>query len=62
MLTHWLNCSRVLFFANRRRFAKIRSLRKLSHLQYVIFVLWCKIIEDCWLLYITVNIKYCIIL
>ncbi|MDD9362107.1 MAG: hypothetical protein PV344_04195, partial [Anaplasma sp.] len=38
MLTHWPNCSRVQFFANRRRFAKfakIRSSRKFSRLQYL---------------------------
>ncbi|MDD9362137.1 MAG: hypothetical protein PV344_04345 [Anaplasma sp.] len=38
VLTHWPNFSRVLFFANHRRFAKfakIRSSRKFSRLQYV---------------------------
>ncbi|MDD9362199.1 MAG: hypothetical protein PV344_04655, partial [Anaplasma sp.] len=34
MLTYCPNCSRNLFFANRRRFAKIRSSRKLGRLQY----------------------------
>ncbi|MDD9362065.1 MAG: hypothetical protein PV344_03970 [Anaplasma sp.] len=36
VLTYCPNCSRDLFFANRRRlakFAKIRSLRKFSRLQ-----------------------------
>ncbi|MDD9362094.1 MAG: hypothetical protein PV344_04125 [Anaplasma sp.] len=35
MLTYCPNCSRDLFFANRRRFAKIRSSRKFSRLQYL---------------------------
>ncbi|MDD9362091.1 MAG: hypothetical protein PV344_04110 [Anaplasma sp.] len=38
MLTHCLNSSRDLFCANRRRFAKfakIRSSRKFSRLQYL---------------------------
>ncbi|MDD9362318.1 MAG: hypothetical protein PV344_05275 [Anaplasma sp.] len=34
MLTYFPNCSRGLFFEKRRRFAKIRSLRKFSRLQY----------------------------
>ncbi|MDD9362517.1 MAG: hypothetical protein PV344_06315, partial [Anaplasma sp.] len=34
MLTYCLNCLRDLFFANRRRFAKIRSSQKFSRLQY----------------------------
>ncbi|MDD9362143.1 MAG: hypothetical protein PV344_04375 [Anaplasma sp.] len=37
VLTYCPKCSRDLFFANRRRFAKfarIRSTRKLSRLQY----------------------------
>ncbi|MDD9362849.1 MAG: hypothetical protein PV344_08005 [Anaplasma sp.] len=35
MLTYCPNCSRDLFFANRRQFAKIRSSRKFSQLQYI---------------------------
>ncbi|MDD9361821.1 MAG: hypothetical protein PV344_02710 [Anaplasma sp.] len=35
VLTYCPNCSRDLFSANRRRFAKIRSLRKFSRLQYL---------------------------
>ncbi|MDD9362212.1 MAG: hypothetical protein PV344_04720 [Anaplasma sp.] len=38
MLTYCLNCSQDPFFANRRRFAefaKIRSSRKFSRLQYL---------------------------
>ncbi|MDD9361843.1 MAG: hypothetical protein PV344_02820 [Anaplasma sp.] len=38
VLTYCPNCSRDLFFANRRRFAKfakIRSLQKFSRLQYL---------------------------
>ncbi|MDD9362030.1 MAG: hypothetical protein PV344_03795 [Anaplasma sp.] len=35
MLTHFTTCSRDLFFANRRRFAKIS--RKFSRLQYSFF-------------------------
>ncbi|MDD9361617.1 MAG: hypothetical protein PV344_01660 [Anaplasma sp.] len=38
MLTYCPNCSRDLFFTNRRRFAKfakIRSSRKFSRLQYI---------------------------
>ncbi|MDD9362401.1 MAG: hypothetical protein PV344_05710 [Anaplasma sp.] len=37
VLTYCANCSRDLFFANRRRFAKfarVRSSRKFSRLQY----------------------------
>ncbi|MDD9362122.1 MAG: hypothetical protein PV344_04270 [Anaplasma sp.] len=40
VLTYCPNCLRDLFFANRRRFAKfakIRSSRKFSRLQYLIF-------------------------
>ncbi|MDD9361878.1 MAG: hypothetical protein PV344_03015 [Anaplasma sp.] len=39
MLTYWPNCSRDLFVANRRRFAKfakIRSSRKFRCLQYFV--------------------------
>ncbi|MDD9362011.1 MAG: hypothetical protein PV344_03700 [Anaplasma sp.] len=39
VLTYCPNCSRDLFFANRRqfaKFAKIRSSRKFSRLQYVL--------------------------
>ncbi|MDD9362090.1 MAG: hypothetical protein PV344_04105 [Anaplasma sp.] len=39
MLTYCPNCSRDLFFGNRRKFAKfakIRSSRKLSRLQYTV--------------------------
>ncbi|MDD9362913.1 MAG: hypothetical protein PV344_08325 [Anaplasma sp.] len=38
MLTYFPNCSRDLFLANRRqfaKFAKIRSSRKFSRLQYL---------------------------
>ncbi|MDD9362353.1 MAG: hypothetical protein PV344_05465 [Anaplasma sp.] len=41
MLRYCPNCSRDLFFANRRRFAKfvkIRSSRKFSRLQYMLFM------------------------
>ncbi|MDD9362187.1 MAG: hypothetical protein PV344_04595 [Anaplasma sp.] len=34
MSTYCPNCSRDLLFADRRRFAKIRSSRKFTRLQY----------------------------
>ncbi|MDD9362903.1 MAG: hypothetical protein PV344_08275, partial [Anaplasma sp.] len=41
LLTYCPNCSRDLFFANRRQFAKfaiVRSSRKFSRLQYGLFL------------------------